>query len=128
VCRSQNGVQALFWNFTLLKQDATDQIFYKRDLPAKSLPPALLKVKNLPAGKYQLQIYAVGYRRNDVYSDFLDLGSPRNLSREQVRTLAQKNNGAPLLNQEVEIKPGEDFQRSFEMRENDVYLVTLKAR
>jgi len=68
----------------------------------------------------------VGYRRNDVYADFMDLGSPASLTRQQVKTLAEKNSGAALSSGMVEVKAGEDFRRTLEMRENDAYLVTLK--
>ena len=126
MCRSGDGVQALVWNFTSLKQDAPDSVFFKRDLPAKPLAPAILTLKNLPAGKYQLEVFGEGYRRNDVYADFMDLGSPANLTREQVKILAEKNSNAALSSETVEVKAGEDFRHTLEMRENDVYLVTLK--
>jgi len=126
VCRSGDGAQALVWNFTSLKQDAPDSVFFKRDLPARPLAPAILTLKNLPAGKYRLEVFGVGYRRNDVYADFMDLGSPASLTRQQVKTLAEKNSGAALSSETVEVKAGEDFRSTLEMRENDAYLVTLK--
>ena len=86
-----------------------------------------MTIKNLPAGRYALKVFAVGYRRNDVYADFLDLGSPPNPTRQQIQTLNQKNSGAPMLSETVEIKAGENFQRTLEMREYDVYLITLQA-
>jgi xylan 1,4-beta-xylosidase len=48
------------------------------------------------------------------------------LTREQVKILAEKNSNAALSSETVEVKAGEDFRRTLEMRENDVYLVTLK--
>ena len=128
ICRDSTGVQALIWNYTYLPQDAPDTIFYKRDLPAKPLGPVKLILKNLPSGNYTLQIYAIGYDRNDVYDDFLRMGSPANPTREQIKTLADKSSGAPMTTENVEIKPGEPFQHTLEMRENDVYLVTLKSK
>ena len=127
VCRSESGVQALVWNYTTPKQDAPDNVYFKRDLPAQPIAPAQLTIKNLPAGHYALKVFAVGYRRNDVYADFLDLGSPPNPTRQQIQTLNQKNSGAPMLSETVEIKAGENFQRTLEMREYDVYLITLQA-
>ncbi len=126
VCRSHNGVQALVRNFTSLNQDGSDYVFFKRDLPAKPLAPAMLTLTNLPGGKYQLEIFGTGYRRNDVYDDYLDLGSPTDLTREQVKMLAENDSGAPMTRETVEIKADEEFQRTLPMRENDVYLVTLK--
>lgn len=128
VCRNEDGIQALVWNYTSPeKQDASNNIYFKRDLPAKPIAPVNLTLKNLPAGKYELEIFTVGYRRNDVYADFLDMGSPDNPTRQQVKMLAEKNNGAPMVRETVQINVGQDFRHTLEMRENDVYLVTLKA-
>jgi xylan 1,4-beta-xylosidase len=126
VCRDKNGLQILFWNFTNVEQREPDNVFFKRDLPAKPLAPVSVTVSNLPAGKYSLQICGVGYRRNDVYDDFLDLGSPPNPTREQVALLAGKNSGAPLVSESIEVKANGIFVRSIDMRENDVYLVKLR--
>jgi len=124
-CRDQSGFQILFWNFTNVEQREPDNVYFKRDLPAKPLAPVSVTVSNLPAGKYSLQICGVGYRRNDVYADFMDMGSPANPTREQVAQLAGKNSGAPLVSETVEIHAGQTFTRQLEMRENDVYLVKL---
>ena len=124
-CRDQTGLQILFWNFTQPEQNESDSVFFKRDLPAKPLAPVSVTVSNLPAGKYSLQICGVGYRRNDVYADFMDMGSPANPTREQVAQLAAKSSGAPLVSEAVEIHAGQTFTRQMEMRENDVYLVKL---
>jgi len=124
-CRDQSGLQILFWNFTQPEQNEPDSVFFKRDLPAKPLVPVSLTVSNLPLGKYSLEICGVGYRRNDVYADFMDMGSPANPTREQVTQLAAKSSGAPLVSEKVEIHAGQTFTRQIEMRENDVYLVKL---
>ena len=126
VCKSEDGVQALVWNYTYLKQDAPNNIFFKRDLPAKPLPPTTLALKGIPPGQYQLQVYGVGYRRNDVYADFMDMGSPANPTREQTRVLASKNSGLPMADKTIIIQPGETFIYPLDLRENDVFLVKLK--
>jgi len=53
-----------------------DQVFYKREQPAKPAGAASLRVGNLPAGTYSLQVYQTGYRVNDAYTTYLDLGAP----------------------------------------------------
>jgi xylan 1,4-beta-xylosidase len=126
VCRQDGSVQALLWNYTApANQDAENNVYFKRDLPPKPVAPVDLSIKNLPPGKYALKVFAIGYRRNDVYTDFLDMGSPANPTRQQIQTLAKKNSGAPMISETVQITNGTAFQRRMEMRENDVYLVTL---
>jgi len=124
-CRDQSGLQMLLWNFTPPEQTEPDSVFFKRDLPVKPLAPVSVTVSNLPPGKYTLQIFGIGYRRNDVYADFMDMGSPANPTREQVAQLAANNSGAPLISETVKIDAGQNFTRQLEMRENDVYLVMM---
>jgi xylan 1,4-beta-xylosidase len=125
VCRSTNGVQVLVWNYTSPHQDEPDKNYFAQDLPAGSVPPVCLKLNHLPAGKYQLKVFGVGHRLNDVYADYLDMGSPQNLSLAQVAQLKNKNDGHPVLAQVVEVDSGGSFQWNLPMRENDVFLVTL---
>jgi xylan 1,4-beta-xylosidase len=128
VCRDKNGVQALFWNYTPLKQDAPNQEFFKRDLPAADLPPVHLTLRNLPAGTYTVSVFGVGHHLNDVYDDFLAMGSPANPTREQVSELARKNSGEALRKADVTIGTDGVYQGTFPMRQNDVYLVSLTKK
>jgi xylan 1,4-beta-xylosidase len=67
----------------------------------------------------------VGYGANDVYTDYLKLGSPPTLSRGQVRLLAGRNDGRPVSTALVNVGASGEFTRSLPLRENDVYLLTL---
>jgi xylan 1,4-beta-xylosidase len=81
----------------------------------------------LPPGHYLMEVHRVGYGVNDVYTDYLKMGSPASLTREQVGFLAQRNEGRPVLTEGVRVGKTGEFLRSFPMRENDVYLVTLRS-
>lgn len=74
---------------------------------------------------YILNVYQVGYGVNDVYTDYFKRGSPLTLTREQVRLLAERNNGRPVSTERVRVGQSGKFVRSFQVRENDVYLLTL---
>lgn len=128
VCRSEKGVQALVWNYTTLKQDACNRVFFKRDLPAKQIEPVELVLKHLPSGSYDLKIYCVGYHRNDVYGAFLAMGSPANPTREQVATLAKASNGEPMSTESIQVTSAGEFHHKLEMRQNDAYLVILERK
>jgi xylan 1,4-beta-xylosidase len=125
VCRSKDGAQVLFWNYTPPKTDESDQVHYKRDLPAADAGTARVSIKGLPSGGYEMNIYKIGYQANDVYTDYFKMGSPASLTREQVRQLAERNDGRPVTTQPVRIAGDGLFTREFPIRENDVYLVTL---
>jgi len=125
-CRNDKGVQVLFWNYTAPKTEESDQVYFKRDLPLKTLEKVRLSIAGLPKGDYQVQVYRVGYQVNDVYADYLKMGSPHDLSREQVRELAEKNDGRAAVTEHVRIAAGKSFEKEIRLRENDVFLVTLE--
>ena len=127
-CKSTSGVQVLFWNFTSPKTDESNQKFYTRDVPAKQVGPLQLSVKGIPPGTYTQRIYRVGHQMNDVYADYLRLGSPQNLTRGQVNELAQKNDGRAVSTTQVVVSRAKPFQYKVTLRENDVFLITLDKK
>jgi xylan 1,4-beta-xylosidase len=120
------GIQALFWDFTPIAppEGANDQVFYKSELRAKAKGKVRLEIGGVPEGAYLMRVFRTGYRVNDAYTTYLDAGSPSQLSRRQVEAIKQANDGAPSWGERVKITGGR-FAREFEIRENDVYLVTL---
>ena len=128
VCKDKQGnFQLLFWNFTVTHpgDSVNDQVFYKRDLPAKTIAPVTVKLNHLPAGKYKLQVYQVGYRVNDAYATYFDMHSPDQLTRQQVALIKQKNDGGPVATSIQNVGTNGDLIKTFAMRQNDVYFVTV---
>jgi len=125
-CRSERGVQVLFWNYTPPQTKESDQILFKRDLPARDLGQTRVSIAGLPSGVYKWSVYRIGYHVNDVYDDYLQMGSPATLSREQVRELAEKTDGRAVETTRLRIRAGQTFTRDVQLRENDVYLITLE--
>jgi xylan 1,4-beta-xylosidase len=125
---TKGGVQALFWDFTITHpgKEVNNQQFYKRDLPAAKTPPATLEIKGLKPGRYAVTFYKVGYRVNDAYAAYYDLGSPAQLTRAQVAFIKEKNDGAPLACRVIVIGDDGRFVSTYEVRENDLCLVTLE--
>ena len=126
ITRSKNGLQILFWNYSPPKTIESDQVFYKKEFLAKDFGKVAVRISDLPVGNYQLKVYKVGYQINDVYSDFLKLDAPNHLKREQVTQLAKKNDGRPLENSAVNIGSKHRFSKEINLRENDVFLITLE--
>jgi xylan 1,4-beta-xylosidase len=121
------GLQALIWDFTPVvpPEGVNDQVFYKRELPARPAGSVSLRAANLPAGTYWLQVRQTGYRVNDAYTMYLDMGAPDQLTRAQTEALRQGASGAPV--QQVLLKhPGGPFTKDLPLRQNDVLLVTLR--
>jgi len=122
----RGDMQMLLWDFTYTLPDSTNnQNFYIKDLPAKSKGKVKINLANVPAGKYTMEIYKCGYRVNDAYTNYLDMGKPGQLNRQQVEKLKSQNNGKPVTTQQIEIKSKSAFSKEIDIRENDVIMVNL---
>ena len=102
-----------------------NQVYYKKDLPSGPKGKVIVKINDIPEGKYLLEICQTGYRVNDPYSSYLDLGSPHQLSVQQTKAIQQLNDGSPTEKQIVIIAPDKKFERELSTRENDVFFLRL---
>ena len=127
-CRDERGAQLLFWNYTPPATKESNQQFFTRDLPAKDFGSVRVLVKSLPPGAYQMNIYRVGYQVNDVYTAYLKLGLPADLSRAQVRELGEQNDGRAINSGRVRVAAGQPFVHDVLLRENEAYLITLERQ
>ncbi len=127
--KTDNGVQLLLWNFTnTLPDSVNNQTYYVKDLPSKSKGKVKVSISNVPAGTYTLEIYKVGYRVNDAYTEYVDMGKPKQLNKQQVEELKSHNNGSPVITETIEVKENTAFSKELDLRENDVFLLNLVKR
>ena len=131
VCKDDDGVQVLFWDFSALKEEGPNQEFFKKYLPAKPAGAAHIQLTNIPPGDYTCKVTRVGYRSNDVYDAYLDLHSPRDpkhhelLPPDALAYLAKASSGDPYLTQSIHIGDNRKFTLNLDVKENDVFFVTL---
>jgi xylan 1,4-beta-xylosidase len=120
-------VQVLFWDLTHpTGGKISDQDFFFREQTAHDKGAVAIKLKNLSPGDYQLTVCRIGYHANDPYTRYLELGRPTNLSREMVAELKNLSNGRPVLDSRVTVFADGTFEKSLPLRENDVWLLSLK--
>ena len=115
ICTDKSGgVQALIWDFTntFPGTNMINQVYYKRDLPAQPKNKVTLNLANVPKGKYTMETYKVGYRVNDAYATYRDLGAPAQLTKAQVAEIKSKNSGAPAGCPHREDRPRRKIRRS----------------
>jgi xylan 1,4-beta-xylosidase len=126
-CKDDNGdVQVLLWDFTNTHPDSlSNQVYYKQNLPSNPKGKVTINYKDLPAGKYELKVYQTGYKVNDPYTTYFEMGSPSQLTQQQVQAIKEKNNGAPIIQKNIVVGAGKTFTESLDLRENDVFLVTI---
>jgi len=123
----KGGVQALFWDFTITHPGPSviNQEYYRKDLPSDQARPVRLCLRGIQSGRYELKTYRVGYRSNDAYTAYLDLGSPAQLTRSQVAKLKDAASGSPYLSETLEVGADHVVDRTYAMRQNDAVLVVL---
>ena len=124
---AKGDVQVLFWDFTytLPEGSINNQAYYIKDLPSKPKGGVKVEIDGLKKGKYTLEIYKVGYKVNDCYADYLALGRPSQLNREQVKAIKEKNNGSPIAVEKITIDASGTLSKKIKMNENDVVLFNL---
>jgi xylan 1,4-beta-xylosidase len=127
VCRDGDGnIQVLAWDYSYTLPDSTNnQQYYVRDLPSKSKGKLKVNISRVPEGTYALEVYKVGYRSNDAYTNYIDLGRPNQLSKKQVEQIKRMNNGSPVASEIIQVKAGSSFSKELDIRENDVYFLNL---
>ena len=128
VTTSKDGaVQALIWDYSPVvpPKGQTDQVFYKKEQPTTDKGTLALEITGMTNGTYRLDIYRIGYKQNDPYTAYVDMGSPNQLTRAQVSDLNAVSTGAPVFTGEVSIKKGR-FTREVPLRANDVFEFVLK--
>ncbi len=123
----RGNIQVLAWDFTVTNPTSeNDQVFYKRDLPATKKSKLAVHLTHVSPGRYTQTVYQVGYRVNDAYSAYRDLGSPAQLGRTQVAKVNAASDGRPIERSAVTIGSDGTFDRELPLRDNDVFLILLE--
>jgi xylan 1,4-beta-xylosidase len=125
------AVHVLMWDYTLPKQDATNEVYFIRDLPSAALEDARVTFTGLTPGEYTVERYRAGYLANDVYTLYLRAGFKaldgyETPSAQQTAALAQRTCGAPESVEPFIVGPGGEASLTVPIRENDVVRLILR--
>jgi len=125
---TQGGnVAAVIWDFEQPDQKVSNRSFYTKLIPANAAAPVQLHLTHLvPNTAYRLQVHRVGYRANDAYSAYIEMGSPKELSAEQVERLNELTRDLPETDKVLQSGPKGAIEVSVPMNSNDVVSVILK--
>lgn len=123
---------ALIWDYTPLKQDAPDTPFFHNDLAPSPLADFVLRLKGLKPGSYRVTRVGIGYRRNDAYDAYVQMGSPRGEGSHLPANVLQELRGATAARPEVlpDLAVAEDGNAEIRlpMRTNDVWFLDIHHR
>jgi xylan 1,4-beta-xylosidase len=120
------AVRAVAWDFQLPQQPVSNRSFFSRVLPATPSAPLAVSIRHAKPGKYRLQVRRTGFRANDAYTAYIEMGMPDKLSPEQLDKLTALTKDAPEIEREVSIGKSGGYSLTVPMRSNDVVLVTLE--
>jgi xylan 1,4-beta-xylosidase len=117
--------EVLLWDWQQPKQAVSNRPFYTRLVPSIPAPAAHLAFEHLKPGRYRLSAFRTGYRHNDAYSAYNDMGMPKTLSAAQQLELERLTRDRPVIARTVTIGASGRFALDLPMRSNDVVLVKL---
>jgi len=121
------SVTALLWDFEQPAQKVSNRSFYTKLIPSHAGAPVTLKVAHLvPNTLYRVTIHRTGYHANDAYSAYIELGSPKDLTAEQIAHLNELTRDLPEADKTANSDPGGTVDLSIPMNSNDIVLVKLE--
>ncbi|MDM5181665.1 hypothetical protein PO883_31285 [Massilia sp. DJPM01] len=124
----QGKVQLLLWDYThTLPEGVNNQQYFIKDLPPRDKGQVAVTMRGLKAGNYQVTLSTVGYKRNDAFTAYIGMGSPKQLGKSQVAALASLASGKPDEQRTVRVGADGRFSMQLPLRENDVVLLELSA-
>ena len=120
------AMRAVVWDFQQPEQKVSNRPFYSRVVPAVPSAPAVLQFRHAKPGRYHVQVRRAGFKANDAYTAYIEMGAPKTLTPVQVEQLAALTRDAPESDRVITIGKDGAFDITVPMRSNDVVLVTLE--
>lgn len=127
VCKDDKGtLTVMTFNYThhVYEKDENNQSYFGKLVPAPLIGKQVIEVKNVPEGKYFLEEYRIGYRSNDIYSAYFDMGKPDYLTTVQVESLKKIGSGEPF-DRKIIIVSNKTVKLENEMFENEIRFYEL---
>jgi xylan 1,4-beta-xylosidase len=121
-----DSVSAVIWDFHQPEQKVSNRPFYSRIVPALPEPSTEVSFSHLKEASYRLKVHRTGFRANDAYSAYIDMGAPKTLTPQQIEQLNLITRDLPETDRVVRIGNSGSYEFSLPMRSNDVVLVTLE--
>lgn len=119
-------ISALIWDWQQPEQKVSNRPFYTKPVVPTDASSARLQFRSLRSGRYRLQISRTGFRANDAYTAYLDMGSPAMLTTTQLSKLQALTRDDPELERVITVRSDGAFTLDVAMRSNDVALITLR--
>lgn len=120
-------VQVLAWRDVLPDQPVSNRPFFtKVRVPAQAKPLAI-RIASMTPGSYQLRVRRTGFRHNDAYTVYLEMGRPASLTNAQLHKLQSLTTDAPTTGM-VRVSANGMAEVDLPMLDHDVVMVELSPR
>ncbi|GHC94331.1 GH39 family glycosyl hydrolase [Novosphingobium pokkalii] len=123
-----NTVAAVVWDFQQPVQPTSNRSFYGKLVPNAPSAPVRLAFSHLAPGRYRYTLRRTGYRANDAYSAYIDMGAPEKLTPAQLASLQAQAQDKPETTETVTVGADGTLVREVPMHSNDVTLATLEPQ
>ncbi len=120
-----DDVAALIYDWTQPRQTVSNRPYFTKLHPAQEAAPARLRLTGFKAGAYTLRVRRTGFERNDAYSAYLQMGSPKTLGDADVARLNALTADTPERDEHVQVGRNGRLSLDLPMHENDIILVQL---
>jgi xylan 1,4-beta-xylosidase len=119
------GLMVLAWRWVLPDQTISNRPFFRQVRPALAAEPLQVSLSGLAPGTYRASIRRTGFKQNDAYSAYVEMGRPAVLSADQLHTLEALTADRSTV-QTVHIAEDGTGSLTVPMRDHDVVMMTLK--
>jgi xylan 1,4-beta-xylosidase len=120
------NVTGVIWDFQQPDQKVSNRPFYTKPVLSHPAAPVKLQVTRLaPNAAYQLEVHRTGYHANDAYTAYLEMGSPKQLTPEQVTKLNDLTRDLPETDKVVKSDAKGMLGVTLPMNSNDIVLINL---
>ncbi len=120
-------ISTIVWNLDQSQQSISNRSFFSRIVPSLPAAVAEIKLSNLKPGAYRVKVHRTGFRANDAYSEYIDMGAPKELTPTQLEKLNSLTRDLPESDRKVKVGKAGSYELRLPMRSNDVALVTLES-
>lgn len=123
------SVAAVVWDFQLPDQKGrSNSTFFSKLVPNSPSAPVKVEFAGLQPGTYTLTLRRTGFKVNDAYSAYIEMGSPKDLTPAQLQQLQSLTRDLPEAERSVTVGSSGTADIKISMRTNDVVLIVLKKQ
>lgn len=80
-------IQVLAWRYELPEQPISNRPFFRQVRPPAPAASLEVRIANLRPGRHRATVRRVGFKANDAYTAYLEMGAPAALSQDQLQHL-----------------------------------------